>query len=184
MHSTFGDSLVSNFDLILRSVCGSQHQFLPLPLQGTGCTFLKGSDTEFCEGDGTENWRRGYRLPWSLLSAWSPSVSRENLLRLAQGHGWVVAQGRAGPHKDSRKLAEGWEICISSASFSDESTIESSPLLCSSGPHVQLLNPSCVWVNLFHLWSPKLVVDDTPLLIISLVFPAPWISFWFRVSGP
>lgn len=127
MHIAFGSSLVTNFDLILRrSVWGSQHQFLPLALQG--------SDTEFCAGDGTENWRGAYRLPRSLLSAWGPSVSKENLLRLDTG--WVVAQGQAGTHKESRKLAEGWEVCISSASFSNN-TIESSPLPGSAGPHAR-----------------------------------------------
>lgn len=53
---------------------------------GSWCTILKGSDTEFCEGDGTtESWKKGYRLPWSLLNATGPSVSKENHFRLDAG---------------------------------------------------------------------------------------------------
>lgn len=144
---------------------GSQHQFLPLPLQETSCTTLKGSDTESCESDGTtENWRRGYRLPWALLSAWGPSVNKENFLRLDPG-----------AHKDSRNLAEGWEICISSALFSNENTTESS-LLCwpHAWPCAAPKSHLCLGES-FTSWSPKLLVDDTPLLIITLVFTSPWI---------
>lgn len=39
-----------------------------------------------------------------------------------------MGQGQAGPCKDGMKLAEEWEDCISSASVSNENTIESSLL--------------------------------------------------------
>lgn len=95
-------------------------------------------------------------------------------------------------HRDKQghiRKAGSWQRDGKSASHLLHSAITpSSPahfpaLLAPMHGHAQLLNPICVWVNLFHLWSPKLIVDDTPLLIITVVFPAPWISFGFRASG-
>lgn len=81
---------------------------------------------------------RAAGMQQALPSAWGHGRVRRVFQGRTQGHWWVVGQEQAGPHKVSGQLAEGWEVCISSASLSDENTMKSSLLHCSAGPRARL----------------------------------------------
>lgn len=126
------------------------------------------------------------KRPWAA-GAQHPGVSKESLWGLETGSlvgGGAAEQGQEGPHRDSRELAEGWEVCPS-ASLGDENAIESSLLLCwPPGMALCSLQIPFVFGWVSPLWSPELIAYATLLLLMPLVFPAPCILFGFRASGP